>query len=61
MGKRKNNSDGTTALAMILLGIIAMPIVGISLMKSENDTDKGVGLILTIVGIVIWLFAFVFK
>lgn len=43
---------------MILLGMVAMPLVGFyMLFKGEDDGQKAIGAILTIVGIIIWIAA----
>ena len=50
----RNSSDATSALAFVILAIIAMPLFGIYLLTRENATDKLIGRILTIVGFIIW-------
>ena len=45
-------------LVMIILGMVAMPLVGLyMLFKGEDDGQKAIGAILTIVGIIIWIAA----
>ena len=48
--------DGT--LALIILGIIALPIVGVMMMTKEDSESKAIGLVLLVVGIIIYAFAF---
>lgn len=53
---RRNNSDGaTSALAVVLIALVAMPIFGIYLLTRNNETDKTWGAVLTVLGIVLWI------
>ena len=52
---RKSSDGGTTAIAIALIAIIAMPIFGIYLLTRKNETDKIWGIILTVVGIILWI------
>lgn len=52
--RHRHSSDATSALAFVILSIIAMPLFGIYLLTRENATDKLIGRILTIVGFIIW-------
>jgi hypothetical protein len=46
--------DGNIALALML--IAALPIVGlIKIAKGKSNDEKGLGIILLIVGIVLWI------
>ncbi len=57
---RRGGSDdsGMGCLVMIILGMVAMPLVGLyMLFKGEDDGQKAIGAILTIVGIIIWIAA----
>ena len=57
--RRKNSSDGTGAIAMVILIIFAMPIFGLWLMSQPNEKDKNTGNILTIVGSILWIVCFI--
>ena len=53
---RRNNSGGaSSALALVLLAIFAMPILGIYLLTRKNDTDRIWGAILTTLGLILWV------
>ena len=54
MSGRNNDDDAhTMGCAIILVGIVfAMPLVG--LLTREAEEDKGIGVILLVLGIVIW-------
>ena len=55
MGRYRNTSDsGSTAIAVVLLAIFAMPIVGICMLFSKNESEKGWGLVLTVLGFLLW-------
>ena len=56
MSGRKNYDDAhTMGCAIILVGIVfAMPLVGLYLLTREAEEDKGIGVILLVLGIVIW-------
>lgn len=57
---RRGGSDdsGLGCLVMIILGMLAMPLVGIyMLISGKDDGQKVIGAILTIVGIIIWIAA----
>ena len=54
-GRGSNGIDGS--LAIIILGLVALPIVGLVMMfNSKNEDDKVLGGILLVVGIIIWIF-----
>ena len=60
MSNNRNNNDGcTTGLALIILGIIAMPIFGLWLMSQPNEKDKNAGKFLTIIGSILWIVCFI--
>ena len=56
MSGRNNDDDAhTMGGAIILVGIVfAMPLVGLYLLTREAEEDKGIGVILLVLGIVIW-------
>ena len=52
------DDSGLGCLVMIILGMLAMPLVGIyMLISGKDDGQKVIGAILTIVGIIIWIAA----
>ena len=56
--RRGSDDSGMGCLVMIILGMVAMPLVGLyMLFKGEDDGQKAIGVILTIVGIIIWIAA----
>ena len=57
-GRGGSDDSGMVCLVMIILGMVAMPLVGLyMLFKGEDDGQKAIGVILTIVGIIIWIAA----
>lgn len=57
---RGSGSDGSSigCLVMIVLALIAMPLVGIyMLITGKDSSQKIIGTILLIVGIIIWIVA----
>jgi len=48
---------GMGCLVMLVLGLIAMPIVGFFMLFSGDTESKALGLVLLIVGIIIWVAA----
>lgn len=53
--RNSGGSDGAGSCLVLLAGIlIAMPVLGIYLLTKGNDDDKAVGLILLVLGILIW-------
>lgn len=56
MSSNNNGGSELSCLAAICLGIVFMPAVGVYLIISEGSSDrKLLGLILTVVGAVIWI------
>lgn len=56
MSRKQGNNDGfTSVLALIFISIFAMPLVGIYFLTSKNDKDKAIGIVMLIVGVIIWL------
>ena len=59
-GKRsgsRGSSDGDIigCVAILFLCLVAMPIVGlIFLIKGDDDSQKLIGLVLVIVGLILW-------
>lgn len=55
MSRKQGNNDGCTGgLAFIFLSIFAMLLVGIYFLTSKNDKDKAIGIVMLVVGIIIW-------
>ena len=56
---RHNHEDsGMGCLVALVLGLMAMPLVGLyMLIAGKNAGQKTIGLILTIVGVVLWIMA----
>ena len=51
-----SDNSGMGCLVMIILGLVAMPLVGLyMLFHGDDDGQKAIGAILTIVGIIIWI------
>ena len=52
----RGGSDIDGSLAMIILGLIALPIVGLVMMlNSKTEDNKVLGCVLLVVGIVLWI------
>lgn len=55
-GGSSDNSDFGCLFA-IILGIFALPFIGLIMaIVAEDDNDKGVGIMLLVVGIIGWIF-----
>ena len=53
-----SDDSGMGCLVMIILGMVAMPLVGLyMLFTGKDDGQKAIGVVLTIVGIIIWIAA----
>ena len=48
-GNNRQDSGDSGCLALLILGFIAMPLVGLYLMTKKDDESKALGLILLIV------------
>lgn len=57
MSKNSKSSDSGIGCAMILmLAVFAMPLVGLYLaVAGEEDGQRGLGIALLIVGIIVWI------
>lgn len=56
-GRRRNNNNdsGLGCLIWVILGIFLMPVVGVyKILTGETDEDKGIGVIMLIVGLILW-------
>ena len=56
---RHNHDDsGMGCLLAIVLGLMAMPLVGLYLLLAgKNSEQKVIGMLLTIVGVILWIMA----
>lgn len=57
MSKNNNSSDDGAigCLIMLIIGMVALPLVGIYLMvNGESDDAKAMGIVLLIIGIILW-------
>lgn len=50
-----HDGDGLGCIVMLVLGLLALPLIGLYLMIQGDDESKTVGLLLLIVGIIIWI------
>ena len=48
-------------LVQLLLLLVAMPFVGLYLLINPNSMSKGLGLLLTVFGVAIWIIVFTMK
>lgn len=55
MSRRNNNDGALTFIVMVLVLIFALPIYGIYKMSKPDPSSKTIGLVLTIIGLAIWL------
>lgn len=59
--KQNSNSDGALAIFIALIAIVLMPIAGIYLLTKDSPKEKVIGIVLTIVGIILWIALFAAK
>ena len=59
--KQNSNSDGALAIFIVLIAIVLMPIAGIYLLTKDSTKEKVIGIVLTIVGIMLWIALFAAK
>lgn len=55
--RHDHGDSGIGCLLMALVGIFAMPFVGLYLALQGNGDEKAIGIFLMVVGIVIWIVA----
>lgn len=53
--RHDHGDSGMGCLVMVLLGLFALPFVGLYLVSRGNEDDKVLGTILMIVGTIIWI------
>ena len=58
MSGRKKDDGMMGCLAIVFIGIVAMPLVGVYMLVKGKDEQKGIGLVLTIIGLILWIFVF---
>ena len=56
-GRYRRNGEAETlgCLVQLLLLLVTMPFVGLYLLINPNSISKGLGLLLTVLGVVIWI------
>lgn len=55
--RREHNDDsGLGCVVFLLLAIFAMPLVGIYMIAKGDESQKAIGIALTIVGAIIWIY-----
>ena len=55
--RHKGQNDGGIGCAiMLLLAVFAMPIVGIYMIAKGDESQKVIGIVLTIIGIILWIY-----
>ena len=57
-GRRRNDDAGLGCLVMIVMAIFAMPLVGLYMISKGDEGEKVIGVLLTIVGLILWCFMF---
>ena len=62
-GRYRRNGEAETlgCLAQLLLLLVAMPFVGLYLQINPHSMSKGLGLLLTVFGVAIWIIVFTMK
>ena len=56
--RRHHHSDdsGLGCVVIILLAIFAMPIVGLYMVFKGDEGQKALGIILTVIGVILWIY-----
>ncbi len=52
--RRKSSGGGDTALAILVIAVIAMPFVGIYFLCQDNENERVWGGVLLVLGIILW-------
>ena len=62
-GRYRRNGEAETlgCLVQLLLLLVAMPFVGLYLLLTPYAMSKGLGLLLTVFGVAIWIIVFTMK
>ena len=62
-GRYRRNGEAETlgCLVQLLLLLVAMPLVGLYLLINPHSMSKGLGLLLTVFGVAIWIIVFTMK
>lgn len=58
---RRNGEAETLGCLVQLLLLVAMPFVGLYLLINPHSMSKGLGLLLTVFGVAIWIIVFTMK
>ena len=59
--RRNGEAEILGCLVQLLLLLVAMPFVGLYLLINPNSMSMGLGLLLTVFGVVIWIIVFTMK
>lgn len=55
--RRHRSDDGPIGcVIMLMIAVFLMPVVGIYMVAKGDDTQKGIGIVLTIIGFIIWVY-----
>ena len=62
-GRYRRNGEAETlgCLVQLLLLLVDMPFVGLYLLINPHSMSKGLGLLLTVFGVAIWIIVFTMK
>ena len=62
-GRYRRNGEAETlgCLVQLLLLLVTMPFVGLYLLINPHSMSKGLGLLLTVFGVAIWIIVFTMK
>lgn len=59
--RRNGEAETLGCLVQLLLLLVAMPFVGLYLLINPNSMSKGLGFLLTVLGVVIWIIVLMTK
>lgn len=59
--RRNGEAETLGCLVQLLLLLVAMPFVGLYLLINPNSMSKGLGLLLTVFGVVFWIIVLTMK
>ena len=51
---RKRSGGGESALAIIVVALMAMPVLALCLLKSENEEDRDWGIFFAVFSVLAW-------
>lgn len=55
-GHRDENDGPIGCVIILMIAVFFMPVVGIYMIAKGDDTQKGIGIVLTIIGFIIWIY-----